>query len=746
MRIPVFRAEGGATTEAPGRSIRARMSAQPFVNAALAQGDTIAAVAQAAGQYAETRYKVAIETRLNESLLGADETLRTRADELARSNDYTRALDGEDPIWMRETQEIRQRLLDDIGGDVYARQQFEARYGQIEMQNRFRLRGEVDRRIQAAAAASVTQSLQRLEESIANGVDLAEMDLAVRSAEVTTSRGIAAGGVNPETATAAQRAAIARGLSRATSRLAGSSDMPINFVDSVRTALTNNDPSNLDSSGLYLYGAMQGMTLEEQMDILGSSYRTVNFMFAETQEQQLQRRMAEEFGRQLGGQASAFISDMANGLPPSIEGMQAVINGFSVYADRMPPELRASVGEQVRAMEFISGLANTLNQVGDPVYVRNLANQLASGGIEGEGVGGVDTELERSVRNFLLGYADRMERTVAEDPISWARNTGAVDIGPVNISASALSAGESGIGQRVLDARAVAARYGQNVRSIFGAQDAAQLVSQIDPNNFELALGQVQILKAQLGEYSDIGIRELQAAGLPSELVEAMYVDSPLVQRELVELVGVDTASLKVNVESPRDISNELNTLMRDYFVAFSAGGGREGGELAVQQFAVAERLALSRARRSNQSPAQIARGVVADLLPPRENWVTQRNQLYIAPRGVNATEVQLAADRMMTADALRASGIVPLDNPLFPDYVDEEVSIAALSSRGIWLNNSTGDGIALHYQFGEDQYLPATGADGQLYQLLFRDAASMAQDERVTRETELFQGMTVAP
>ena len=225
-----------------------------------------------------------------------------------------------------------------------------------------------------------------------------------------------------------------------------------------------------------------------------------------------------------------------------------------------------------------------------------------------------------------------------------------------------------------------------------------------------------------------------------------MYVDSPLVQRELVELVGVDTASLKVNVESPRDISNELNTLMRDYFVAFSAGGGREGGELAVQQFAVAERLALSRARRSNQSPAQIARGVVADLLPPRENWVTQRNQLYIAPRGVNATEVQLAADRMMTADALRASGIVPLDNPLFPDYVDEEVSIAALSSRGIWLNNSTGDGIVLHYQFGEDQYLPATGADGQLYQLLFRDAASMAQDERVTRETELFQGMTVAP
>jgi hypothetical protein len=135
---------------------------------------------------------------------------------------------------MRETQEVRQRLLDDIGGDVYARQQFEARFGQIEMQNRFRLRGEVDRRIQAAAAANATQSLQRLEDSIANGIDLAEIDLATRSTETAISRAAAAGGINPETATAAQRAAIARGLSRATSRLSAGYDAPVGFVDDVR--------------------------------------------------------------------------------------------------------------------------------------------------------------------------------------------------------------------------------------------------------------------------------------------------------------------------------------------------------------------------------------------------------------------------------------------------------------------------------------------------------------------------------
>jgi hypothetical protein len=611
MRIPVFRAEGGATTEAPGRSIRSRMDAAPFVNAALRQGEVVGELASAVGQYADTRYKVAIENRLNESLLGADETLRTRADELAESNDYTRALDGDDPIWMRETQEVRQRLLDNIGGDVYARQQFEARFGQIEMQNRFRLRGEVDRRIQAAAAANATQSLQRLEDSIANGIDLAEIDLATRSTETAISRAAAAGGINPETATAAQRAAIARGLSRATSRLSAGYDAPVGFVDDVRQALTSGDPTSLDGSGLYLYGAMQGMTLEEQMDILSRSYRTVNFMFAETQEQEIQRRMAEEFGGQLGEQADGFISDMSNGMPPSMEGMQAVINGYATYAARMPEEMRAAVGEKVQALEYISGLTNTLNRVADPAWVRNFANDFARRGEEGLGLEGVDTVVERQARDFLFSYADRMEETIATDPIAWASMTGAMPVGNVDISASALSQGTSGLEQRVLDARAIAARYGQPVRSIFGTRDAAQLVSQIDPANFELSLGQVQSIIQGLGEYAEVGIQELEAAGLAPELVMAMDVPNFAVQRQLVQIAGVETTALRENLAErtmATDIETEINTQLADYFVAFQAGRDpNDAIAIANSMRATAQRLAFFRAGSSSESASQIA-------------------------------------------------------------------------------------------------------------------------------------------
>jgi hypothetical protein len=107
--------------------------------------------------------------------------------------------------------------------------------------------------------------------------------------------------------------------------------------------------------------------------------------------------------------------------------------------------------------------------------------------------------------DFLFSYADRMEETIATDPIAWARSTGSVPVGNVDISARPLSQGTSGLEQRVLDARAVAARYGQPVRSIFGTQDAAQLVSQIDPANFELSLGQVQSIIQGLGEYAEVG-------------------------------------------------------------------------------------------------------------------------------------------------------------------------------------------------------------------------------------------------
>lgn len=755
MRIPVYTAQGNVTTEAPGRSIGARMNAQPFIAAAQAQGNTVSALAESVGQYAETRYKVLTENQLNEALLGADETLRTRADELAQSTDYSRALDGDDPIWSRETEEIRNELLDRVGGDVYARSQFEARFGQLELQNRFRLRGAVDRRIQAEAAASYSQHLSRLEQDIANGVDLAELDLTIRNSETTTTRAAASGGIDLTRAQAAERTAIARGLSQAASRMAGESGAPIRFVDSVRTALTSGNPEGLNADGLYLYGAMQNMTLEEQQDILSGTYRTVEFMFAETQEEAIQRRIAENTASQAGDQASSILSDLEAGRRVNPDAVQAAIDAYTQNRESLSPEVDVRVGEQIRTMQYISGIANTLNQVGDPAYVENMIRTLEDtegGGLQGEGLAGVDTDIERSLRNFLTNYAENMRNTIADDPISWARQTGAVNVGTVDLSAGAIGAemqgqmDATGMAQRISDAQIAAARYDRPVEHIFGKADAEAIVGQIDLGNFETAIAQISAIQNGLGQYAGVGIRELEQAGLPPELTEALYATSATVQRELVQVAGVEVSALREGLPSTtsNDLNRELQARMENYQTAFLAGGDAGAFQEMNNVIAVAEKLALSRIRTRGVSPSEAAESVVADLLPPEENWINQRNQLFIVPREFDSRPIERAASFLVTEDRLRAADIMPLNNPAFSDEADLEVSIGSLADTGVWLNNSTGDGVILHYDIN-GYYEQVMLRDGNPYEMKFADAPQFEQMMREERMRNM-EGMTVQP
>jgi len=230
--------------------------------------------------------------------------------------------------------------------------------------------------------------------------------------------------------------------------------------------------------------------------------------------------------------------------------------------------------------------------------------------------------------------------------------------------------------------------------------------------------------------------------------VQAMYVSSPLVQRQLVQIAGIETTALRAGIPErtmPNDIETELNTRLVDYFAAFEAGRGDAGVKGAESQREVAQRLAFFRARNSNKSASQIAESVIADLFPPDTNWVREPRQLYIVPQGINVNQVQVAAERMMSEDMLRSAGIQPLDNPLFPEYVDQELNIASLSSMGIWLNNSTGDGLILHYDF-DGEYLPAELADGRFYEMLFSEAAAQAlQQEQIVTE-QIQRGMMTAP
>jgi len=155
MRIPVYRSEIAATSEAPGRSIGARMRGSVLAQAELQKGEVLGEVLGQVGAYAKMRYKVAEETKLNEGLLAATEGLNVAARDFARSDQPYNVLDGENPLWNEESQSIRDKVLEVLGPNRFTRRAFEERFGQMELDARFKLRGVLDRKIDAANQAAL---------------------------------------------------------------------------------------------------------------------------------------------------------------------------------------------------------------------------------------------------------------------------------------------------------------------------------------------------------------------------------------------------------------------------------------------------------------------------------------------------------------------------------------------------------------------------------------------------------------
>jgi hypothetical protein len=153
MRIPVYRSQLSPTSEAPGRSISARMSPQAAAQSEMAKAAPASALIQNVGAYAKMRYNAEQELLLNEGLLEAEEGIRQAAYDLERSRRLSDVFGGE-KLWKSQTDDLRTQVLDKIGTNRFTRQKFMARFDQMELTSRFQLKDVVDRKIEAAAQAS----------------------------------------------------------------------------------------------------------------------------------------------------------------------------------------------------------------------------------------------------------------------------------------------------------------------------------------------------------------------------------------------------------------------------------------------------------------------------------------------------------------------------------------------------------------------------------------------------------------
>ena len=193
MRIPVFRSQAQMSNEAPGRPITARMRAEPFVQAELRKGDVIGEAFSQVQQYSVMRHKAAVEVQMSESLLAAEEEMMNLANRLKESSDIYNVFkpDGSGS-WSDNVNDMRERLADSIQSRS-ARDEFRARFNQSELTKRFQLKGAIDTRVRARAAAAEAARLRAIETELSDWSNATPEDyemlmLTVRTNEDAATR------------------------------------------------------------------------------------------------------------------------------------------------------------------------------------------------------------------------------------------------------------------------------------------------------------------------------------------------------------------------------------------------------------------------------------------------------------------------------------------------------------------------------------------------------------------------------
>lgn len=428
MRIPVYNAEGSVTREAPGRSIRARMDATPFIQAELRKGEVLGAAAQAAGEYANARYKVQVENDLNEAMLGAQETLRTRRDELAKSPNYNRVLDGDDPLWNRETTQIKNELRKKVGKNVYALSQFDNRFGQLELQNRFALRNDIDRKIASVAAANRAQQLIDGENTIANSPNLADIDFTIAGVKLNGDRLVQLGLGKGENLSKQEYAMVLRGTQRALNNLVNSSDSSVLTVHEIHKALRDKstdapEGEGVSPEGQKVYHLLRSLSKADQSKLIKNAGGASEYVDGPTIFEKNQRLITAEIGKQAEGTLDQYIDNTEKGFIPSDADVEALQVQLDAARQSQTPAEYADLAAKVEYFNTVKVAAVEMKEMN--------GNDLREE-IEKRETVKDKSQTQIDVLQFMRGRLNALDTAVENDPLPWANTNGVVTLNDVD--------------------------------------------------------------------------------------------------------------------------------------------------------------------------------------------------------------------------------------------------------------------------------------------------------------------------
>jgi len=166
MKIPVYRSRAISEQVRPGTPLRGtvRMNPQAMAQAELAKAEPMKALLDGAQQFATARWQASQEAQYNEAALAIEEGMREAEYTLGKSTDIYNVLDGENN-WQNSMNELRDATIASVSNRSLQRKLSYA-FEQNEIAARFRLRGQIDKKIlareQAAMAARMEAKRQKL--------------------------------------------------------------------------------------------------------------------------------------------------------------------------------------------------------------------------------------------------------------------------------------------------------------------------------------------------------------------------------------------------------------------------------------------------------------------------------------------------------------------------------------------------------------------------------------------------------
>lgn len=166
MKIPVYRSRAISQQIRPGSPLRGtvRMNPQAMAQAELAKAEPMKALLDGAQQFATARWQASQEAQYNEAALAIEEGMREAEYTLGKSTDIYNVLDGENN-WQSSMNELRDATIASVSNRSLQRKLSYA-FEQNEIAARFRLRGQIDKKIlareQAAMAARMEAKRQKL--------------------------------------------------------------------------------------------------------------------------------------------------------------------------------------------------------------------------------------------------------------------------------------------------------------------------------------------------------------------------------------------------------------------------------------------------------------------------------------------------------------------------------------------------------------------------------------------------------